>query len=162
MREAIAGGDRHASYQAAVPESDDISAEGHHHKDTTDADLPQKCERLHAILHLQKTRSRVMEESTASFEQVWNERVSAAKMLCLLLLLFSINFGGQRIATSPPRNSQRYQQETCLESFQCKRTACQTMACQIVKVGQLRISPLGTPLPFTFLIHDQAGWPLES
>lgn len=53
-----------ARYPSKAPESEEETA------DQTDASNAN--ERLRAILHLQKARARVMEESTTSFEQVIN------------------------------------------------------------------------------------------
>lgn len=92
MREAIVGGGRHASYQPAAPVNEEASAEDNHQEDTTYADLPEKGERLHAILRLQKARARVMEESTASFEQVLKHGVFRATAVYFILLLWSIIF----------------------------------------------------------------------
>lgn len=74
MRGAILGRRRPASFQPSAPESEEISTEHNDQEDTSDADLPEVGDRLHAIVRLQKARARVMEESTASFEQVlhWN------------------------------------------------------------------------------------------
>lgn len=63
MEEAIAG-------HAHAPESEQTGTEGSTPERSDHHDTPEVDERLHAILHLQKTRARVMQESMASFEQV--------------------------------------------------------------------------------------------
>lgn len=63
MEEAIAG-------PAQAPESEETGTQETTQEMTDHHDPSEVDERLHAILHLQKTRARVMQESTTSFEQV--------------------------------------------------------------------------------------------
>ena len=70
MEEATAG-------PAQAPESEEIDTEDATQERTDHHYPPEVDRRLHAILHLQKTRARVMQESTASFEQVrsWSRQL---------------------------------------------------------------------------------------
>lgn len=63
MEEAVAG-------PAQAPESEEIGTEDATQQRTDHHGPPEVDQRLDAILHLQKTRARVMQESTVSFEQV--------------------------------------------------------------------------------------------
>lgn len=67
MEEAIAGRKVH---DAPEKRQDPAEAPESEEDDTDQTDSSKANERLRAILYLQKTRARVMEESTASFEQV--------------------------------------------------------------------------------------------
>lgn len=66
MEEAISG----PAQAPESKESEETGTEETTQKRTDNHDPPKVDETLDAILHLQKTRARVMQESTASFEQV--------------------------------------------------------------------------------------------
>lgn len=63
MEGAIAG-------PAQAPETEETDTEEALQERDGRHEPPEVDERLHAILHLQKTRARAMQESTTSFEQV--------------------------------------------------------------------------------------------
>eukprot|EP00903_Cladosiphon_okamuranus_P008287 g7975.t2 len=74
MEEAIAG-------PAQPPESRGIGTKDTSQERIDCHDPPDVDERLHAILHLQRTRARVMQESTASFEHHKSTLLSATRKL---------------------------------------------------------------------------------
>eukprot|EP00752_Nemacystus_decipiens_P007453 g6661.t1 len=74
MKEATAG-------PAQSPEREEIGADDTAQERTCSHDPPELDRRLHAILHLQKTRARAMQESMASFEQHKKTLLSTTRKL---------------------------------------------------------------------------------
>lgn len=86
MEDAIAG-------PAQVPESEETETQ-----DVPREKIEHNDERLHAIIRLQKARARVMQESTASFQQVDHQRsfnCSSSRQGYLICMFFG---------RLPPRN----------------------------------------------------------
>lgn len=80
MEEAMSGNNTASLDQAASIEQAGRPPEAPESTDTTDTIELGSNERLQAIVNLQNTRARVLEESTASFEQViWGSTHSPAR-----------------------------------------------------------------------------------